>query len=375
MEKTKIQWTDATWNPFYGCRKVSAECKFCYMYRDQERYGRNPSAIVKSKTTFDKPLSWKEPKLIFTCSWSDWFIEEADEWREELWKIIKSTPQHTYQILTKRPERIQKCLPADWGQGYSNVWLGVSLGTNEGLEHCKILGKIPAAVKFISAEPLLEDLTGLSEALHEYKFDWCIIGGESGNNKGKYRFRECKLEWISNIIDACRNYGVNVFVKQLGTFLGQAMGLKDNHGGEINEWPIELQIREFPNGYYSNETEDKIVSAANEAVVKEVISKLSPFKKIIAESLVKGEDPDELAQRLSIERNMPLSTYKAYVTMVSKIFLKKDKQKQKIKPSTNKGLSQKLSPFKQTIADAITEGENPTLLATRLAEERNIPRP
>jgi protein gp37 len=215
MEKSKIQWTDATWNPFYGCRKVSTECKFCYMYRDQQRYGRNPAIVTKAKTTFNKPLSWKEPKLIFTCSWSDWFIEEADEWRDELWKIIKATPQHTYQILTKRPERILQCLPADWGEGYDNVWLGISVGNNKSLHRCKTLGEIPAKIKFISAEPLLEELNELNEILKQYKFDWCIIGGESGNNIGKYRFRKCYIEWIEDVINTCQNNNVKVFVKQL----------------------------------------------------------------------------------------------------------------------------------------------------------------
>ncbi len=374
METTKIQWTDATWNPFYGCRKVSAECKFCYMFRDQQRYGRNPSLVVKSKTTFDKPLSWKEPKVIFTCSWSDWFIEEGDEWRDELWKIIKATPQHTYQILTKRPERIKQSLPADWGQGYDNVWLGVSVGTNEGLERCKILSEIPAKVKFISAEPLLEDLTGLNEILIENKFDWCIIGGESGNYNGKYRFRECRIEWIKNIISVCKTNGVTVFVKQLGTYLGNGMSLKDTHGGDISEWPIELQIREFPIGHDSKKTEDEMLAVANATDAKQVISKLSPFKKIIAEALVNGEAPDALAHRLATERNMPLATYKAYVTMVVKTLEKVDEQNPKMEKVNEASSSKKLSPFKQIIADAIVDGENATLLATRLADERNIPR-
>jgi protein gp37 len=303
MEKTKIQWTDATWNPFHGCKKVSTECKFCYMYRDKERYGQNPTLVLKSKTKFYEPLKWKEPKLIFTCSWSDWFIEEGDLWRDELWKIIKATPHHTYQILTKRPERIKECLPADWGKGYDNVWLGVSVGTNESLKRCKTLNEIPAKVKFISAEPLLEDLTELNEVLVRSKFDWCIIGGESGNSKGKYRFRECKLEWINNIINACNGNDVKIFVKQLGTFLGKEMGLKDSHGGDMNEWPNEIQIREFPKSFNKN-------------IDYSQIEKLSPFKSLLAKAILAGEGPKELATRIAIERNIPRPTAQAYVTMV-----------------------------------------------------------
>src|SRR5215472_9745754 len=124
---TGIEWTDATWNPWMGCRKVSPACAHCYMFSDQRRYGHDPGVIRRSKTTFDAPLRWPtEEKLVFTCSWSDWFIEDADEWRPEAWEVIRQTPHLTYQILTKRPELIADRLPADWGRGWPNVWLGVS---------------------------------------------------------------------------------------------------------------------------------------------------------------------------------------------------------------------------------------------------------
>ncbi len=93
-ETTGIQWTEATWNPWRGCHKVSAGCKHCYMFREQIRYGSDPNQVLRSKTTFYDPLKWQEPKRIFTCSWSDWFIEEADPWRAEAWDIIRKTPQH-----------------------------------------------------------------------------------------------------------------------------------------------------------------------------------------------------------------------------------------------------------------------------------------
>ena len=106
-----IEWTEGTWNPWHGCLKVSPGCAHCYMYRDKRRYGQNPTAVVRSKTAFDAPLKWKEPKTIFTCSWSDFFIAEADAWRKDAWEVIRRSPQHTYQILTKRPERISGHLP------------------------------------------------------------------------------------------------------------------------------------------------------------------------------------------------------------------------------------------------------------------------
>src|SRR3990172_778380 len=123
---TGISWTDATYNPWYGCLKVSPGCKQCYMYRDMERYGKDPKVVTRAKpATFNSPLKWTEPQRVFTCSWSDYFIEQADEWRDEAWDIIRRTPHLTYQILTKRPENIFDRLPADWGNGWPNVFLSV----------------------------------------------------------------------------------------------------------------------------------------------------------------------------------------------------------------------------------------------------------
>lgn len=268
-QQSKIQWTDATWNPWHGCKKVSPGCKFCYMYRDKERYGQEPTTVLRSKSTFNDPLKWvkevrqpvsmfnyQEPApspddtpfqgmKIFTCSWSDFFIEDADEWRPGAWEIIRDTPEFTYQILTKRPERISQCLPDDWGQGYENVWLGVSIESNDQTSRAIILDEdIPAAVKFASLEPLLSGI-GLGATFFS-RFDWIIIGGESGNETGKYKYRPCDLRWIEGIIEIGARCGVPVFVKQLGTYLSKKMGLKDRHGGDWSEWPEWLKIREFP---------------------------------------------------------------------------------------------------------------------------------
>src|ERR1700678_4420763 len=98
--KSNIEWTEATWNPWHGCHKISAGCKNCYMFAEKKRYGQDPDVVVRSKTTFHDPLRWREPKLIFTCSWSDFMIEEADSWREEAYGIMRITPRHTYQVLT-----------------------------------------------------------------------------------------------------------------------------------------------------------------------------------------------------------------------------------------------------------------------------------
>lgn len=247
-ETSSIQWTDATWNPWHGCVKVSPGCKYCYMYRDKEKYGQDPMKVVRSKGNFKDPLKWYEPKKIFTCSWSDWFIDQADGWRDEAWTIIKATPQHSYQILTKRPERVRAHLPTDWGEGYPNVWLGVSVESQDQVDRIDLLEDIPARVKFISFEPLIGPVT------HGFRadVDWIILGGESGNDTGKYRYRPCEVKWMTDIMSA---YGftsslferdAKIFVKQLGTHLAKAMKLKDRHGGDINEFPEHLKIREFP---------------------------------------------------------------------------------------------------------------------------------
>lgn len=253
-QESKIQWTDATWNPWHGCVKVSPGCKFCYMYRDKERYGQDPTNVMRSKGKFKEPLSWKEPRLIFTCSWSDFFIEHADKWRKEAWAIIKATPHHTYQILTKRPERIEDCLPEDWGNGYPNVWLGVSIEDDSTKHRLRTLDELKTDSSvfkiFVSYEPALGylDLDGddmITSVCFE-RLDWLIIGGESGNETGKYKYRPAEIEWFYQIIEQCRQRQVSVFVKQLGTHLAKKMGLKDRAGGDMSEWPLDLQIREMP---------------------------------------------------------------------------------------------------------------------------------
>lgn len=243
-EQSKIQWTDATVNFWTGCIKVSDGCKFCYMYRDKERYGQDPRKVVRTRPhTFNAALKWPEPKKIFTNSWSDFFIEEADAWREDAWNIIRRTPQHQWQILTKRPERIVACLPNDWGEGYPNVWLGVSVENDENRWRIGMLRKIPAKIRFISVEPILNPfrLKDRLEGIH-----WVIIGGESGNDQGKYRYRPSQVFWYSDLVRDCLQAEVAVFVKQLGTHLAKELSLDDRHGGNIEEWPEVLQIRQFP---------------------------------------------------------------------------------------------------------------------------------
>jgi protein gp37 len=210
--KSAIEWTDATWNPWHGCHKISPGCKFCYMYREKKQYGQDPNLVVRSKTKFYDPLKWKEPRLIFTCSWSDWFIEEADAWRDEAWDIIRRTPQHTYQILTKRIDRaVHPLTKTAAGRipvpALPNVWLGVSVEDRERLSRIDLLRQTPAAVRFLSLEPLLEDLGPLDLR----GIDWVIVGGESGPGA-----RPMHPAWARSIRDQCVAAEVPFFFKQWG---------------------------------------------------------------------------------------------------------------------------------------------------------------
>lgn len=244
---SKIQWTDATWNIARGCTKVNSDCKFCYMYRDSLNDTRyDPYAVTRTKTVFNLPLKLKEPSKIFTCSLTDFFHPGCDSFREDAWAIIRACPQHTFQILTKRPERIKDNLPADWLDGYNNVWLGISAGNQ--VNYNKMMFHfmdVPAQTKFLSAEPLHGKIE-LPGGVFKNNFHWIIIGGESGNENGNYRYRACKLEWIENLIGQCWEDDIPVFVKQLGTHLSKQLKLSDRHGGNINEFPVALRIRKFP---------------------------------------------------------------------------------------------------------------------------------
>ena len=209
-ESTSIEWTDSTWNPWRGCRKVSAGCAHCYMYREQTRYGRDPLAVVRTApATFNAPLRWNGPRRVFTCSWSDFFIEEADPWRADAWEIIRSTPQLTYQVLTKRPERIAAHLPPDWGEGWPNVWLGTSIESYLRWQRMVPLSRVPAKVRFVSAEPLLGSLA--LSSFGSYGIGWVIVGGESGPGA-----RPMDPEWAREVRDLCVSEGIPYFLKQLG---------------------------------------------------------------------------------------------------------------------------------------------------------------
>jgi len=213
MDETIISWTESTWNPWRGCTKVSQGCKNCYMFLAQQRYGTgDPSIVIRAApSTFDKPLHWSRGRKVFTCSWSDWFHASADPWRDDAWDIIRRTPQHTYQILTKRPERILSHLPTDWGQGWPHVWLGTSVEDQRVADRrIPELLRVPAAVRFLSCEPLLSSL-GLRPYLGG--LSWVIGGGESGPGH-----RACDERWAIELRDQCVEAGVAYYWKQWAAY-------------------------------------------------------------------------------------------------------------------------------------------------------------
>jgi len=220
---------------------------------DQERYGKDPSEVVQvSQSTQNKVFrNAKAGDKIFVCSWSDFFIPEADNFRAEAWRRMKERPDLIFQVLTKRPERILSCLPEDWGDGYPNVWVGVSAENQVLLDYrLPYLNKVKAAVKFVSAEPLLSKLDFSlyhDEETGATAYDWVILGGESGNEKGKYRYRPSQLRWYKEMIQQLDFQKVAVFMKQTGTHLSKSLGLKNRHGADPSEWPHFINRQNFPN--------------------------------------------------------------------------------------------------------------------------------
>lgn len=229
MKNSKIGWTSSTVNFWIGCHKVSTGCQNCYAETLVRRWGGDFSKLRRTAdNTFYAALKWKDSRKIFTCSLSDFFHPDSDKWREDAWDVIRKTPQHTWQILTKRPERIKECLPEDWKDGYKNVWLGVSVEMHHFYNRIRKLVEIPASVHFISCEPLLGPLSEMP--LNH--IEWIIVGGESGHN-----FREMKEKWVREILEQCRRNDVAFFYKQPSGIRNEMPAIID--GNEIKEYPTE----------------------------------------------------------------------------------------------------------------------------------------
>lgn len=216
MKKTKIEWTEETWNPTIGCTKVSAGCKFCYaetMANRLQAMGipgyENGFKFSLMPERLEQPIKKKKPTKYFVNSMSDLFHEKMpEEFLDKIFNVIKETPHHIYQILTKRDKRM-----AEYFKNRSvpkNVWLGVtSENRKDGLPRIDNLRKIKATVKFLSLEPLLEDLGKINLK----GIDWVIVGGESGP-----KARLMKEEWAISIKDQCTKANIPFFFKQWGTW-------------------------------------------------------------------------------------------------------------------------------------------------------------
>lgn len=238
---TIIAWTDHTFNVAWGCTKVSPGCKNCYADTLAERYGHSVWGRRNPRRTFGtrhwrEPLEWNTeaaragvPQRVFCSSMCDIFEDHPTIIGEmrKLWPLIRATPMLHWQLLTKRAEGIATCLPDDWGAGYRNVWLGVSIENADYASRADHLRAIPAAVRFVSYEPALGPLAG---ALNLDGIGWIIYGGESGPG-----YRPHDPQWARDMLAACRARGIPFFYKQSAAPRTE-MGITLD-GRTIREWP------------------------------------------------------------------------------------------------------------------------------------------
>ena len=204
-----IEWTEATWNPTSGCTKVSPGCDRCYAERITQRFPRtfpNGFNLTLRPDSLEVPLRWKRPRTIFVNSMSDLFhVDVSEEYLQLVFEVMRQTPRHTYQILTKRAERLARTAAKIQWPG--NVWMGVSVESASYTWRIDYLRSVPAAVRFVSAEPLLSQLPHLNLD----GIDWLIAGGESQSG-----CRAAQLDWFRDLRNQCSGAGVAFFLKQLG---------------------------------------------------------------------------------------------------------------------------------------------------------------
>ena len=225
-ELSNIAWTDSTFNPWIGCQKVSPGCKHCYAENDWDhrfhrvQWGLHGERDRTSAGYWRQPLHWNaraerferqhgHHQRVFCASSADVFDNKVpQQWRHDLWDLIRATPRLDWMLLTKRPQNIRKMLPRDWGDGWPQVWLGTTCESQQYYDQrFPILQRIPAVIHFISYEPALGPLR-LGNA--KPKPDWVICGGESGRNP-----RWMNPEWAHDLRDDCAKYGIAFFMKQM----------------------------------------------------------------------------------------------------------------------------------------------------------------
>ena len=260
MRSTPIAWTHSTFNPWLGCLRVSPACDHCYAAAISRRTGRrdgqgrdlwDPHAarVRTSPDYWRQPLLWNRDALVagvrhrvFCASMADIFDNRAPEtWRSDLWALIRATPALDWQLLTKRPQNIADMLPAEWGDGWPNVWLGTTTENQlEAARRVPHLVAILAPIRFLSVEPMLEaiDLSPWLDRLHHV-----IVGGESGVGN---RSRPMQPHWLRGLRDQVQAAGLALFVKQLGSNRAAWPGARHLKGEDPSEWPADLQIQDFP---------------------------------------------------------------------------------------------------------------------------------
>ena len=309
MKGTAINWCDNTFNCWEGCTKISPGCTHCYakvqddrhLRGEQSHWGPGAPRRIMSDSNWKQPLAWDREAAnkgtrprVFCGSLCDWADDEAPAGqRDRLWEVIRQTPHLDWLLLTKRANNIEKCLPADWGAGYANVWLGVSVENREhGLPRLDILRAIPATVRFASIEPLLEDLGTVDLT----SINWAVIGGESGSGA-----RPMDMAWVQSLIKQCRAQGVAPWVKQLGKLpsdkgellpiFGQN-GKPSGHADDWDRWPehlVHLKVRDLP-----PVDPDVIAKGVNEAELCRIETELV--------QLAAGLEPEQAAKELELRQ-------------------------------------------------------------------------
>lgn len=215
MSKSTIEWTNTTWNPVTGCDKVSQGCKYCYaeiMSKRLQAMGvkkyKDNFKVREHPETLKEPSTWKKPRLVFVNSMSDLFHKEVStDFIKQVFKVMNENPKHTFQVLTKRADRLlELSSEINWTP---NIWMGVSVENEDVLERVDYLKQTGAQIKFLSIEPLL----GPVDDLNLNGINWVIVGGESGPKS-----RPMKVEWVNQIHKKCTEVGAPFFFKQWGTW-------------------------------------------------------------------------------------------------------------------------------------------------------------
>lgn len=238
MADSKIEWTDATWNPTTGCTKVSAGCNFCYAERLSKRLRAmgvqkyaNAFEVTVHRSALELPLHWKRPRLVFVDSMSDLFHQFVpEEFIQGVFSVMQQAKQHRFQVLTKRSDRLLALSPKlEWTP---NIWMGVSVENDEYIHRVQHLKETGANVKFLSLEPLLGPVSSLDLS----NIDWVIVGGESGPSA-----RPMKEEWVLEIRDKCIEGNVPFFFKQWGGAVKKRTG-RILDGRIWGEMPLEARM-------------------------------------------------------------------------------------------------------------------------------------